>query len=176
MDNKKPLVLAILLMMVAFATMSQSTIEAMDELTYKWDLEAETLSTYEGLLEFCVNEDYRFSTIDILKGIHHYDSILYTNLQKAHRKDRHNHQINKTIKQIENFEREYTTKNFIHFLHGDCNKSVDLEQHSSELRKDSGEGSYDNQVYVLEVELGRYVHHITKKVDQIRNLTHHLYD
>ncbi len=155
---------------------AQSTIEVFDELTYKWDLEAEKLSSYEGLLEFCNDDNYRYATIDILKGIHHYDSLLYKSLLQARRRDRHNHNINKTIKEIENFEREYTTKNFIHFLHGDCSKSTDLESHSSELRKDSGEGSYDNQVYVLEVELGRYVHHVTKKVDQIRNLTHHLYD
>lgn len=163
-------------LMIVASVRAQSTIEVFDELTYKWDLEAEKLSTYEGLLEFCGNDDYRYSTIDILKSIHHYDSLLYKSLQQARRRDRHNHNINKTIKEIENFERNYTTKNFIHFLHGDCNKSTDLEKHSSELRKDSGEGSYDNQVYVLEVELGRYVHHVTKKVDHIRSLTHHLYD
>lgn len=162
--------------LIALSSFGQKTIDIFDDLTYQWDREAEKLSTYEGLLEFCQNDEYRYATIDILKGIHHYDSVLYKNLQKAQRRDRHNHNINKTIKEIENFERNYTTKNFIHFLHGDCDRSVELEKQSASLRKDSGEGSYDNQVYVLEVELGRYVHHVTKKVDQIRNLTHHLYD
>lgn len=166
------------LLFVAFTVgvNAQSSIEVFDELTYKWDEEAERLSTYEGLLAFCNDDNYRYATIDILKGIHHYDSLLYKSLIKARRKDRHNHSINKTIKEIENFERNYTTKNFIHFLHGDCNKSIELEKSSENLRRDSGEGSYDNQVYVLEVELGRFVHHITKKVDQIRNMTHHIYD
>lgn len=175
MELKRTLIFFVVAIVVLGAN-AQSTVEVFDDLTYKWDMEAEKLSSYEGLLEFCNNDDYRYATIDILKSIHHYDSLLYRSLLQARRKDRHNHNINKTIKEIENFERNYTTKNFIHFLHGDCNKSIDLEKHSSELRKDSGEGSYDNQVYVLEVELGRYVHHVTKKVDHIRSLTHHLYD
>lgn len=164
------------LFVITLSVYAQNTIEIFDDLTYQWDKEAEKLSTYDGLLEFCQNDDYRYATIDILRGIHHYDSVLYKNLKVAQRRDRHNHDINKTIKEIENFERNYTTKNFIHFLHGDCDRSTELEKQSTALRKDSGEGSYDNQVYVLEVELGRYVHHVTKKVDQIRNLTHHLYD
>lgn len=175
MEFKRTFNLFMLLVLVLSAH-AQSTIEVFDKLTYQWDSEAERLSTYEGLLAFCSNDDYRYATIDILKGIHHYDSLLYKSLLQARRRDRNNHNINKTIKEIEDFERDYTTKNFIHFLHGDCNKSTSLEQHSSELRKGSGEGSYDNQVYVLEVELGRYVHHVTKKVDHIRRLTHHLFD
>ena len=37
-----------------------------------------------------------------------------------------------------------------------------------------GGDSYDGQKYVLEVELGNYVHHITKIVDHIDKHIHHL--
>ncbi len=168
--------LVIILSLVIFSQgFSQKIASKIDELTYAWDIEAEKLSGYEGLIEFCNNDEYRFSTIDLLKEIHHYDSLLYKTLLKAKRRH-HNSEISRTLKDIEEFEKKYTTKNFIHFLHDDCNESKDLELHSATLRNDSGVGSYDNRVYVLEVELGRYVHHITKKIDQIREHVHHLYN
>ena len=175
MNSKRTFTFFVLLMAV-ISVFGQSNMKMFDDLTFQWDLEAAKLSSYEGLIEFCNNDNYRYETIDILRGIHHYDSLIYESLLKARRKDRHNHSINKTIKEIESFENNYSTKSFIQFLRKDCKKSTDLEKNSDDLRKDSGEGSYDNQVYVLEVELGRYVHHITKKVDHIRNLTHHIYD
>lgn len=158
-----------------FFSFGQSVTEVIDSITYKWDEEAEKLSTYEGLIEFCAVEEYRYATIDILKEIHHYDSALYDKLISVRRRKHNDHELNKTIKEIEEFESKYTTKNFIHFLHEDCTKSNELEKEIQGLRRDSGEGSYDNQVYILEVELGRYVHHVTKKIDQIRNHVHHLY-
>lgn len=154
----------------------QKVSEVIDELTYAWDVEAEKLSAYEGLTEFCNNNEYRYKTIDLLREIHHYDSLLYKKLLNARRRSKNTREVERTLKDIEEFEAKYTTENFIHFLHGDCNESKDLERNSKDLRRDFGVGSYDNRIYVLEVELGRYVHHITKKIDQIREHVHHLYN
>ena len=161
--------------LVLFSGFSQKVTEKIDELTYAWDTEAEKLSAYEGLVEFCQNDTYRYSTIDLIKEIHHYDSLLYKKLLKVSRR-KQTHELSKTLKDIEEFESKYTTQNFIHFLHEDCNASNQIEKDSDGSRKDFGVGSYDNRVYVLEVELGRYVHHITKRIDRIRDHVHHLYN
>ena len=155
---------------------SQAITTAIDEVTTRWDEEAETLSTYEGLRYFCENKEYRYETIQILRDIHHYDSVLYSKLIDAQRLGNHDHVVKKTIKEIEEFEEKYSMKEFISFLRDDCKASKELEKEADNLRKDSGEGAYDNQVYVLEVELGRFVHHITKRVDQIREHVHHIYN
>ncbi len=164
------------IMALASTVMSQSITTTIDDITLRWDEEAALLSTYDGLRYFCANEEYRFSTIQVLRDIHHYDSVLYEKLVDAQRQGKSNHEVAKTLKEIEEFEKEYTTKAFIDFLYNDCQASKSLERRADDLRKDSGEGSYDNQTYVLEVELGRYVHHITKRVDQIRQHVHHIYN
>ena len=172
---KKLLLTSVICVFVVAQGIYQDKIrDVVDKITYNWDTEAEKLSSYEGLTEFCLDQTYRYATIDILKDIHHYDSLLYKKLVKAKRTS-HNHEITQTMKEIEVFEEKYTTKNFVHFLKGDCDARKNIEEKSEALRKDSGEGSYDGQVYVLEVELGRYVHHITKRVDNIREHVHHLF-
>ena len=65
-------------------------------------------------------------------------------------------------------------KNFIHFLHEECVAQKDIEKNSKELKNDIGSESYDSQVYMLEIELGKFVKHITKRVDKIREHVHHL--
>ncbi len=173
---KKPLFIASVFFAFFISTVGfgQRIDEQIDDLTYAWDVEAEKLSSYEGLIEFCQDKEYRFATINLFKEIHHLDSLLYDRLVTASRRGSHDHEIQKTLRDIEEFESKYTTKNFVHFLHEECMESEDLELHSDDLRKDTGVGSYDNRVYILEVELGRYVHHVTKKIDQIREHVHHL--
>ncbi|MEM9324580.1 MAG: hypothetical protein AAGA85_02950 [Bacteroidota bacterium] len=155
----------------------QAITTAIEDITTRWDEEAELLSTYEGLRTFCEDDQFRYAMIQTLRDIHKYDSILYGKLLDAQRYGYGNHRVDKTIKEIEKFEKKYTMKGFLIFLYQDCKASKSLEKNADDLRKDHGDGwSYDNQVYVLEVELGRYVHHITKRVDQIREHIHHLYN
>ncbi len=146
-----------------------------DDLTYKWDDEAKGLNNYEGLAKFCINEEYRLGIINLLKDIHHYDSVLYDRLIKVTRTGKSNHEIKKTIDEIEKFEEGYDMRSFIHFLHTECSARKEIEHNAEDLKDEIGFYSYDGQIYVLENELSRYVNHITKRVDHIREHVHHLH-
>lgn len=146
-----------------------------DDLTYKWDDEAEAMNSYEGLAKFCINEEYRLGILNLLNDIHHYDSVLYDRLLKASRFGRQTHEMKKTIEEIEKFETGYDTKSFVHFLHTECNARSEIERNAEDLKAEIGFYSYDGQIYVLENELDKYVSHITKRVDHIREHVHHLH-
>ncbi len=145
-----------------------------DELTYNWDTEAENLNSYDGLTEFCVNTEYRVGIVELLNEIHHYDSVLYDRLVKAQRfkKDK---EIEKTLKEISKFEDQYSMKNLIHFLHEECDIRKDIEKNADESRNDLGANSYSGQIYIVETELNKYIKHITKRLDHVREHVHHLH-
>lgn len=145
-----------------------------DDLTYEWDLEADNLNNYEGLSRFCVDKEYRLNVIDLLNDIHHYDSVLYDRLVKAARFN-DDREINKTLKEIAKFEEEYSMKKFIHFLHEECIVRSDIEKNAEDLRNDIGSSSYDGQIYIVETELNKYIKHITRRMDHIREHVHHLH-
>ncbi|HCX21626.1 MAG: hypothetical protein CMB80_34550 [Flammeovirgaceae bacterium] len=153
---------------------SASIGEAIDNLTSKWDSEAKSLRTYDGLIKFCDDQEYRFGLIEMLNEVHHYDSVLYDRLTKAQRYN-HSKEIEKTLKDISKFEKDYSMKDLIHFLHSECVEKNKIEKNAAELRNDIGENSYDGQVYLIEVELNKYIKHITKRVDIIRDHVHHLH-
>lgn len=145
-----------------------------DALTKKWDVESEILRTYDGLSKFCDDREYRLEVVDMVNSIHHYDSSLYAQLQKAYRFNK-DHEIEKTIKEIEKFEKQYSMKKFIHFLHEECITRKGIEKNAKESRNDIGANSYDGQVYIVETELNNYIRHITKIVDHIDKHVHHLH-
>lgn len=145
-----------------------------DELTYAWDLESVTLNNYEGLSNFCDDKEYRLELVNLLNDIHHYDSVLYSRLLKASRisDDR---AIDKAIKDIEKFEKGYSMRKFIHFLHEECKDRSEVEKNSENLKSEIGSESYSGQIYIIEIELNKYIKHITKRVDHIREHVHHLH-
>ena len=147
--------------------------EKIDKLTYAWDLEADKLSSYDGLANLCADQNYRKEIFDLLKEIHHYDTVLYDVLLKlSHRsKDK---EINKTLKEIKKFEEDYDMQSFIHYMREECVTLLEIEKNAEDTRNDVGYSSYSSQVYLLETELVRYVKHITKRVDKIRDHVHHL--
>lgn len=147
--------------------------EKIDEITYDWDLEADKLSSYEGLQELCVDEKYRSKIITLLDDIHHYDTILYNVLTKLS-KTSDDKEIKKTLKDIKKFETEYDSKSFIHFMNEECKAMREIERKSEETANDVGINSYSGQVYLLETELFKYVKHVTARVDKIRLHVHHL--
>lgn len=166
--------LACLILSVSAQNNTLTLGQAMDELTYKWDVEAQLLSTYDGLIKFCDDKDYRFQVIELLNEIHHFDSVLYQRLVKVQRFN-DDKEIEKTIKDIRKFEKNYSMKDLIHFLHKECNIKNEIEKNAAESRNDIGENSYDGQIYITEVELNKYIKHITKRVDVIRKHVHHLH-
>ncbi len=146
-----------------------------DELTYGWDLEAVNLESYEGLGKFCSNAEYRYSIIDMLNEIHHYDSVLYERAKKASEVS-NDKELIKLIKDIEKFEEDYSMKDFISFLRDECNARKSVEKDSENLKAEVAEESYDEQVYLIELECTKYIKHITTRVDKIRDHVHHLVD
>lgn len=142
--------------------------QKLEELTLKWDGQAEKLATYEGLSEFCTVKPYREDMIETLRGIHHYDSVLYQTIAKRARFGG-DAEMKKTLKDIEKLESEYSIRDFLSFLHEECNARNDIERNAKKTGEDK-----DSEVYMLEVELQKYVKHITKRIDVVRDHVHHL--
>jgi hypothetical protein len=171
----KKLVFGLLLIQsLSLLAQKESVVDKIDMLTSNWDMESKTLNNYDGLTKFCVEADYRNQIIGLLKEIHHYDSVVYERLVQASRKS-DDKEIKSTLKEIKDFEGKYSMKAFIHFLHEDCNARADIEKHSKELRSDLGSESYSGQIYLVEVELNKYIKHITSRMDHIRKHVDHLY-
>ena len=160
--------------MLSIAQESEGRLDdKIDQVTYDWDLEADKLATYEGLLFVCGNIEYRQKIIGLLNDVHHLDSVLYEVLLKVSRTSS-DKEVKKTLKDIEKFEKEYGTKSFIHFMNSECKAAKEIEKNADDLRKQVGQDSYSGQVYILETELFKYVKHITHRVDKIRLHVHHL--
>ena len=147
--------------------------DKIDQITYDWDLEADKLSSYEGLQNLCTDETYRQKIFSLLNDIHHYDTVLYGVLIKLQKTSK-DKEIVKALKDIKKFEKEYNTKSFIHFMNEECKVLIDIEKHADDTRNEVGYTSYSGQVYLLETELFRYVKHVTDRVDKIRKHVHHI--
>ncbi len=159
----------------SLAQEQSSTIgQEIDEITFNWDIEAKNLNDYDGLTQFCKDVDYRTNIISLLNQIHHYDSVLYDRLVKAQRFN-HDKEIEKTLKEISKFEDKYSMKSFIHFLHEECVAQKDIEKNSIDSKNDFGTNSYEGQIYIVETELNKFIKHITKRVDHVREHVHHLH-
>lgn len=148
--------------------------DKIDELTYKWDLEADKLSSYNGLISLCEDKAYRTEIFDLLKQIHHYDTVLYNVLLGLAEKKHHDKEVDKTIKDIKKFEEEYDLHAFIEFMREECKAMQEIEKKADDTRNEVGLTSYSSQTYMLETELYKYVMHVTAKVDKIRKHVHHL--
>jgi len=153
---------------------SETIGKVIEDLTFQWDLESDNLNSYDGLTKFCLDQEYRGEVIDMLNKIHHYDSVLYQRLVKAAHYN-HDSEIEKTLKEISKFEDKYNMKSFIHFLHDECNARKEIENNAEETRNELAQNSYDAQVYVVETEINKFIKHVTKRVDHIRQHVHHLH-
>ena len=167
--------LFLMMLLISFSSMSQEkpTRAIIDNVTYDWDKEAKVLRTYEGLRLLCGDPSYRKRIFSLLNEIHHYDTLLFSVLTELSQ-NKSNHEIKKTLKEIEKFEKNYDSNKFLKFLGQECKASKKLEDEYTESRNAVAENSYSGQVYVLEAELFKYVQHVTHCVDKIRTHVHHL--
>ena len=149
-----------------------SVVEHLDELTLLWDEKSIELKTYQGLRKFCRSSAYRNSIIEMLESMHHYDSLLYDMAIEASKK-KHTH-MKHLIHELESFERHYGVKQFLKHLKEECTAQSDLERHKKDYKKDNGDESYDSKVYVVELELKKYVKHLTHRIDRLNRHVHHL--
>ncbi len=144
-----------------------------DNLSYEWDRIAELFDNYEGLGTFCSTDTIRTHVIEVLNGIHHYDSLIYDVLFEKSLVDG-NHEIQKTIEQIQEFESEYSIKGFMEHLKVECHERSEVEHNRKNSVSDIGADSYDGQREIVETATFRYIKHVTKLVDHIRAHIHHL--
>lgn len=144
-----------------------------DNLTYDWDREAKIISNYGGLDAFCNNVEYRNTIITLLNEIHHMDSVLYDRAKQASKRSS-NTEIEKLIKDIEKFEKEFSMHKFLVHLKEECATQKEIEKNRVYTKNEVGAESYDGQILLLENELHKYIKHITKRVDTIRKHVHHL--
>ncbi|MEQ9467998.1 MAG: hypothetical protein RLN88_11340 [Ekhidna sp.] len=147
-----------------------SVVKAVDDLTIKWDAEAEMLQTYEGLGNFCGESQYRKKIIDMLDEIHHYDTLLYGIVTRKFAANE-DAEAKLTLDDIQTLESEYTTKAFRRFIHQECNTYNDIEKNLGA----AGGKEYKQEVKALETELKKYVIEVTKQIDLIDEHVHHLH-
>lgn len=147
----------------------EDIVATIDDLTIKWDKQAESLQKYSGMKYYCTSEKYRESTIDLLDRIHHYDTVLY-NIVSEKYKDVKDKEATATLKDILTVETDYTTPNFKAFLKDECARFAEIEE-----KYDKSSGSpYFKEIEKLEKELAKYVINVTKRIDLIDEHVHHL--
>lgn len=148
---------------------SENITEIIDELTFKWDKEAINMGKYEGLSEYCTNRSYRIDMVKLLNKIHHYDTVLYQTV-KTKFDEKSDAEAKATLDDITHVEEKYTTKNFLDFLHKECNKFNDVEKNYG----DKEGKKYIKETEALESEAGKYIEVITQRIDLIDEHVHHL--
>ena len=153
----------------AHAQENEDIVKIVDDLTIKWDEQALSMKTYEGLQRYCSTKPYRDKTIKLLDKIHHYDTLLYGIVSEKY-SNSEDAEAQATLKDIEKLESDYTTQNFKAFIHRECNSVNEIERNYG--RK--GGSTYEKEVKKLEKELGKYVESITLRIDIIDEHIHHL--
>jgi hypothetical protein len=143
--------------------------ETIDELTSKWDTEAEILKTYDGMREYCKVRQHRVNTIELVKQIHHYDSLLYKTVKTKFDASKDD-EAQATLKDIKKLEDEYTTKGFLDFIHKECSTFNEIENNYGRSKGKQ----YQKEVAKMEKELTKYVIEITSQIDLIDEHIHHL--
>lgn len=144
-----------------------------DMLDADWHEIANKIDNYEGFNEYCSNKDYQLKVMETLHQIHHFDSLVLDRLNDP-TYVMNEHERKATLKEISKFESKYSARSFVVTLKKECKARREIERDSKHNAVAFGGESYDGQKYVLEVELGNYVHHITKIVDHIDKHVHHL--
>ena len=167
-------ILALMPFLAISQTDSSNLLAHIDEVTKKWDLMSEDMSTYKGLHMYCRNRSFKEEVLSTLNGIHHYDTVIYNVLVKKSRYGK-NKDIDHSLKDIKNFENKYHPSKLFSFFHEECTFRKEIEKDKKESKSSFGSDSYDGQITILEAELYKYVKHITKLADHIRKHSHHLH-
>lgn len=151
-----------------FAKAQEDIVEIIDDLTIKWDKQAEELETYSGIKYYCTAEVYREKTIALLDKIHHYDTMLYQIVTEKY-ENSSDKEADATLKDILTVETEYTTPNFKKFLEEECVKFNEIGE-----EYDKSSSKYFKEIEKLEKELAKYVDNVTARIDLIDEHVHHL--
>ncbi|WP_420316159.1 hypothetical protein [Ekhidna sp.] len=144
-------------------------VQVIDDLTVKWDMTAIKMKNYQGIQEFCLTEDYKTETIELLDNIHHWDTTLYFIVQEKFDTNS-DKEVAATLEDIEKLETEYSTENFKDFIVAECDMlKVIEESFDAETVK-----QYEKDIKKFEKELVKYLNSITYRIDIIDEHIHHL--
>ena len=163
-----------ILIFLCFHATSQKKAEVdivaiIDDLTVRWDETAIKMKNYHGIQEFCLTEEYRKSTINLLDNIHHWDTTLYFIVKEKFdtNKDK---EAAATLEDIEKLETEYSTANFKKIITDECGMlKVIQDNFDQETVK-----QYEKDIRKFEKELVKYLNSITYRIDIIDEHIHHL--
>lgn len=153
----------------SFAQKKINIVSVIDNLTVKWDMSAIKLKNYQGIQEFCLTEEYRTETIELLDEIHHWDTTLYFIVSEKF--DTHKDvEAAATLRDIEKLETEYSTESFKNFITAECEMlKVIQDSFDKETVK-----QYEKDIRKFEKELVKYINSITYRIDIIDEHIHHL--
>lgn len=175
---KKLLLSTLLIVFMGIQGSAQSVTieEEYDRLTDSWLEVSDVLKSYQGLSDFCMEPKFRDYSVELLKQLHHYDSVVLdflndpTTAMIVGQKEYH-----KTLKDIEKFEAKYDIKSFIDFLRESCITRNGLEKNKQDLQMGQGADSYDGQVYILETDIAKFLKHIDKRIVSIDEHLHRIH-
>ncbi|WP_425390720.1 hypothetical protein [Ekhidna sp.] len=157
------------LSLVGAAQQNVDIVAVIDDLTVRWDETAIRLKNYQGIQEFCLTEEYRKETIELLDNIHHWDTTLYFIVQEKFdtSKDK---EAAATLSDIEKLETEYSTANFKAFISDECSVLKVIQDSFDEKTVKQ----YEKDIRKFEKELVKYLNSITYRIDIIDEHIHHL--
>lgn len=146
-----------------------------DAVAQEWHDIAAQIDNYEGLAEYCTNPDFEQRVVVSIRKIHHFDSLIMDRLKDPSFIHDNEREERKTLKNIEEFESEYRLPNFMSHLKSECDARHDIEKNRKNTVNELGSESYSGQVYLVELELYKYIHHIDKRLKHIEKHLHKIH-
>ena len=154
----------------------QSLEKEFDDLVERWESASGELSTYGGLKSYCTIDTYRANVVGLLGEVHHYDSLVLNIItDPTERAKMDSKEQAATKKEIEKFESEYSTTNFMIKLKEECKFRREIEHDKKYSKNDIGANSYDGQILLLETDLRKYIKHIASRLEHIDKHVHKLH-
>ena len=144
-------------------------LDGFDNTYIQWESMSPQLEKYETMKQYCRDWKFRKSVQDLMLLIHHYDTLILKEIE--------NHKIfnsKKISHKIQRFEIKYSSQNFIAHLDQECHDQKVIELERGETSKDFGEYSYDAMRYVVDTEIYQYVHHLSNKLAEMKELVHRI--
>lgn len=153
------------------SSLAQETkiVDVIDNLTVRWDQGAINLKSYQGIQEFCLDEDYKNETTFLLDEIHHWDTSLYFIVQRKF-EENEDEEAMETLRDIEKLESDYSTINFKNFIENECTQLKIIQDNFDQKKVKQ----YEKDIRKFEKELVKYIDNITYRIDIIDEHIHHL--
>lgn len=151
-----------------------SIVEHFDELDKDWHSIEPTLDNYDGIQAYCTSMAYKDRVHGILEKLHHYDTVIINKMNDpSYVID--NKERSRVLKQIRKFEEDYSIPKFLVKLKQECHERHETEHDKKYTKNDFADNSYDGQRLIVELEIKKYMKHITSKIDHIDKYLHHLH-